>query len=116
LGRLLFLLVLRLGRRVPLQVHVSFHGLYLGREGNVRTPAASLGAVVRQVVQSFEEQGMSCRRYCSRTIFCTLPLFVERTKTLLEILEERGSEPRERLREVIFVVLWELVGRGGVEI
>ena len=54
---------------------------------NLRTPLASLGAVFRHDIHSFEEHGISCRKYNSRTIFWTLPLFVDRTYTLLEIFD-----------------------------
>ena len=46
-------------------------------------PLASTGAVDGHIGHSFDEQGMSCRRYSSRTIFCTFPLFVDLTKILL---------------------------------
>jgi hypothetical protein len=62
-------------------------GDVLSMKGNLRIPLASLGALDRQLVHSFEEHGISCLRYSSRTIFWTLPLFVDLTNTLLEILE-----------------------------
>jgi len=65
-----------------LAVYPGFH-----LEFNLRFPLASLGAVARQLLQSFDEQGMSWRKYSSRTIFWTLPLFVDRTNTLLEMFE-----------------------------
>jgi hypothetical protein len=48
-----------------------------------------------------EEHGMSCRRYSSRTIFWTLPLFVDLTKTLLEILAPWGPLAADLFRLVI---------------
>ena len=40
---------------------------------------------------------MSLRRYCSRTTFCTLPLFSDRMKTLLEMLAVLSPELRFKL-------------------
>ena len=64
------------------------------------TPFASAGALAKQIEHSFEEHGMSCRKYSSRTIFCTFPLLVDLTKTLLEMFELYGSAS-ERLRLVM---------------
>ena len=50
-------------------------------------PFAFAGAFDKQAVHNLDEHGMSCLRYNSLTIFCTLPFFVDLTKTLLEILE-----------------------------
>jgi hypothetical protein len=59
---------------------------------------ASAGAVAGQIRQSFDEHGMSLRRYCSLTIFWTLPLLVDRMKTLLVMFAAvRGSACRLRL-------------------
>jgi hypothetical protein len=55
-------------------------------------------------VHSCDEQGMSCRRYSSRTIFWTLPLLVDRTKILLEIFDAYGSDARDLLRLVILLI------------
>jgi hypothetical protein len=76
------------------------------RSGYLRAPLASLGAVFRQLEQSLEEQGMSCRRYSSRTIFWTLPLFVDLTYTLLEIFEAYGSDANDLLRLVMLFGVW----------
>jgi hypothetical protein len=70
---------------------------------DVPLPLASAGAVDGHFGQSFEEQGMSCRRYCSLTIFCTFPLFVDLMKTLLVMFAARGSEARLRFRLFIAV-------------
>ena len=64
------------------------------------TPLASAGAFAKQAEHSLEEQGMSCLRYNSLTIFCTFPLLVDLTNTLLEIFEAYGSAS-DRLRLVI---------------
>lgn len=55
-------------------------------------PFASAGAYAGHIVQSWEEQGISCLKYCSRTIFCTFPLFVDLMKTLLEMFAACGFE------------------------
>jgi hypothetical protein len=65
-------------------------------------PLASEGAVAGHFGHSFEEQGMSCRRYCSLTTFCTFPLFVDLMKTLLVMFAARGSEARLRFK--LFIV------------
>jgi hypothetical protein len=54
-------------------------------------------------VQSFEEQGISCLKYSSRTIFWTLPLFVERMKTLLDTFWACGFEEKSLRR--LFILL-----------
>ena len=64
------------------------------------TPFASAGAFAKHAEQSLEEHGMSCLRYSSLTIFCTFPLLVDLTNTLLEIFEAYGSAS-DRLRLVI---------------
>lgn len=64
-------------------------------------PLASLGAMVRHLLQSLDEHGMSWRRYTSRTIFWTFPFLVDRTKVLLEMLLAKGSASAERLRLVM---------------
>ena len=64
-------------------------------------PLASLGAIWRHFLQILDEQGMSWRRYTSRTIFCTLPFLVDRTKILLEMLLAKGSASADRLRLVM---------------
>lgn len=46
---------------------------------DIQTPLASLGAFFRHSVHSLDEQGISCRKYNSRTIFWTFPAFVDRT-------------------------------------
>lgn len=46
---------------------------------------------------------MSWRRYTSRTIFWTLPLLVDLTYTLLEMLCVNGSAPAVRLRLAILI-------------
>ena len=46
----------------------------------------SVGAMSKHSLQRLEEHGISRRKYSSRTIFCTLPLLVDRTYTLLERL------------------------------
>jgi hypothetical protein len=48
---------------------------------------------------------MSCRRYSSRTIFWTFPLFVDLTKTLLDMFEAYGSEAKDLLRLVMVAVM-----------
>jgi len=71
---------------------------------NPHFPLASRGAFFRQIVQSLEEQGISCRRYNSRTIFWTFPLFVDLTNTLFEICDAYGSDARDLFRLVILMV------------
>lgn len=54
---------------------------------------------------------MSVRKYTSLTIFWTLPLRVDRTYTLLEILDERESPSTVRFKLVMaaeFVIRREL--------
>lgn len=46
-------------------------------------PLASTGAIDGHIEHRFDEHGISCLRYSSRTIFCTFPLFVDLTKILL---------------------------------
>ncbi len=46
---------------------------------------------------------MSCLRYSSLTIFCTFPLFVDLTKTLLEMFEAYGSAS-DRFKLVIIAM------------
>lgn len=48
---------------------------------------------------------MSLRRYTSLTIFWTLPLLVERTYTLLEMLAAKGFASAVLLRLAIFALL-----------
>ena len=67
------------------------------------TPFASAGAFAKHAEHSLDEHGMSCLRYSSLTIFCTFPLLVDLTNTLLEIFEAYGSAS-ERLRLVIAAV------------
>lgn len=64
------------------------------------TPFASAGASARHAEHSLDEHGMSCLRYSSLTIFCTLPFLVDLTNTLLEMFEAYGSAS-DRLRLVI---------------
>ena len=64
-------------------------------------PFASAGAVAKHAEHNLDEQGISCLRYSSLTIFWTLPLFVDLTKTLLKILEAWGSDARDLFRLVI---------------
>lgn len=66
----------------------------LGKVFNSLFPFASAGAYDAHIEQSFEEQGMSCLRYSSRTIFWTFPLFVDLTKTLLETFWACGFEEK----------------------
>ena len=57
-GRPLFLPAFRKGRMVVLKcMSAVYPGSHL--EFNLRFPLASLGAVARQLLQSFDEQGMS---------------------------------------------------------
>jgi hypothetical protein len=72
---------------------------------NIPLPPASLGAVAKQLVHSFDEQGISCRKYNSRTIFWTFPLFVDLTNTLLEMVEAYGSEAIDLLRLVMVAII-----------
>ena len=67
------------------------------------TPFASAGALAKHAEHSLEEHGMSCLKYSSLTIFCTFPLFVDLTKTLLEIFEAYESAS-DRLRLVMAAV------------
>ena len=78
-------------------------GTHTHTDGNSRSPAAFLGADLRHVWQRLEEHGISCRRYTSRTIFCTLPLLVDRTYTLLDMFWAKGSAPAVRLRLAILL-------------
>lgn len=64
------------------------------------TPFASAGALAKHTEHSLDEHGMSRLRYNSLTIFCTFPLLVDLTNTLLEMLEAYGSAS-DRLRLVI---------------
>lgn len=64
------------------------------------TPFASAGAFAKHAEHSLDEHGMFCLRYSSLTIFCTFPLLVDLTNTLLEIFEAYGSA-NGRLRLVI---------------
>jgi hypothetical protein len=66
-------------------------------------PWASEGAVAGHFGHSFEEQGISCRRYCSLTTFCTFPLFVDLMKTLLVMFAARGSEAKLRFKLFIAI-------------
>ena len=43
-------------------------------------------------MQSFDEHGMSCLKYNSRTIFCTFPFLEDLTNTLLETFAAWGFE------------------------
>lgn len=69
-------------------------------EGDIPTPFASAGAFAKHPEHSLDEHGMSRLRYSSLTIFCTFPLLVDLTNTLLEMLEAYGSA-NDRLRLVI---------------
>ena len=73
------------------------------------TPFASAGAFAKHAEHSLDEHGMSCLRYSSLTIFCTFPLLVDLTNTLLEMFEAYGSAS-ERLRLVIAAVQRSNVG------
>ena len=63
-------------------------------------PFASAGAFAEHAEQSLDEHGISRLRYSSLTIFCTFPLLVDLTNTLLEMFEANGSAC-DRLRLVI---------------
>ena len=65
-------------------------------------PFASAGAIEGHSEHNFEEQGMSLRKYISLTTFCTLPLFVDLTKVLLEMALLWESELKLRFR--LFIV------------
>lgn len=67
------------------------------------TPFASAGAFAKHAEQSLDEHGMSRLRYSSLTIFCTFPLLVDLTNTLLEMFEAYGSGS-ERLRLVMAAI------------
>lgn len=67
------------------------------------TPFASAGAFAEHAEHNRDEHGISCLRYSSLTIFCTFPLFVDLTKTLLEMFEAYESAS-DRLRLVIAAV------------
>lgn len=54
-------------------------------------PFAFAGALDGHVEHIFDEHGISCLKYNSRTIFWTFPLLVDLIKTLLEILVPWGS-------------------------
>jgi hypothetical protein len=64
----------------------------------------SAAAVAAHVEQSCDEHGMSFLRYCSLTTFCTLPLLVDRRKTLLVILAALGSDASPRFK--LFIVMY----------
>lgn len=69
----------------------------------IPTPFASAGAFAKHAEQSLDEHGMSRLRYNSLTIFCTFPLLVDLTNTLLEMFEAYGSAS-DRLRLVIAAI------------
>ena len=63
-------------------------------------PLAFAGAFAKHAKHSFDEHGISCRKYNSVTIFWTFPFFVDLTKTLLEMLDAWRS---------LFIPLFKLV-------
>ena len=89
------------------QLYRYFNWVHLleGYLYNIPLPPASLGAVAKQPVHNFDEQGISCRKYNSRTIFWTFPAFVDLTNTLLEIVEAYGSEANDLLRLVMLAII-----------
>ena len=62
------------------------------------------GARSRHAVHSWDEHGISWRRYNSRTIFCTLPDFKVRRYVLLLRVVLGVVDAYERLRDVILVI------------
>lgn len=83
-------------------------------EASIPFPLASCGAFFRHDEHNLEEHGISCLRYSSLVIFCTFPLFVDLTKTLLDIFEALGSAFKDLLRLVIifFYAVRESEGQG----
>ncbi len=67
------------------------------------TPFASAGAFAKHAEHNLDEHGISRLRYNSLTIFCTFPLLVDLTNTLLEMFEVYGSAS-DRLRLVIAAI------------
>lgn len=75
-----------------------FHVLWIQEHTNSLLPLASAGAYAGQIEHNWEEHGISCLRYNSRTIFWTLPLFVDLMKTLLDTFCACGLEEKSLRR------------------